>query len=84
MEESVAGRLHLDGIITTIYEGTSEIQVSFALKEIGRGALQVVFEQLERELETMTEAPLREFADKVRAGIAAINEASASLIADPG
>ena len=83
MEESVAGRLHLDGIITTIYEGTSEIQVSFALKEIGRGALQVVFEQLERELDTMSEAPLRAFADKVRAGIASINDASAALVADP-
>ena len=84
MEESVAGRLHLDGIITTIYEGTSEIQVSFALKEIGRGALQVVFDQLESDLARIDEEPLRELADKVRAGIVAINGVSAALLADPG
>ena len=84
MQESVSGRLHLDGIITTIYEGTSEIQVSFALKEIGRGALTVVFEQLQNELAEMTEAPLRELAVKVRAGIAEINRASAALLQDPG
>jgi alkylation response protein AidB-like acyl-CoA dehydrogenase len=32
MAESTVGKLHNDAIITTIYEGTSEIQVSFALK----------------------------------------------------
>jgi alkylation response protein AidB-like acyl-CoA dehydrogenase len=32
-----AGKLHADAIITTIYEGTSQIQVSFALKEVGKG-----------------------------------------------
>ena len=50
MAESEVGKLHNDAIITTIYEGTSEIQVSFALKEIGKGALSVVFEHLEAEL----------------------------------
>ena len=46
MAESVPGKLHADAIITTIYEGTSEIQVSFALKEVGKGALGVVFEDV--------------------------------------
>ena len=82
MAESAVGKLHLDGIITTIYEGTSEIQVSFALKEIGRGALQTVFEELERELGELKDERLAPFADKVRTGIARINQASAALLQD--
>ncbi len=82
MAESAVGKLHLDGIITTIYEGTSEIQVSFALKEIGRGALQTVFEELERELGELGDERLAPFADKVRAGITRINHASAALLQD--
>ena len=39
MAESRAGHYHSDSIITTIYEGTSEIQASFALKEMSKGAL---------------------------------------------
>jgi alkylation response protein AidB-like acyl-CoA dehydrogenase len=81
MAESDVARLHLDGIITTIYEGTSEIQVSFALKEIGKGALATVFEELHKELETMT-GELADYAEKVRKGIARINEASAALLRD--
>src|SRR3972149_2866623 len=38
MAESPAGHYHSDSIITTIYEGTSEIQASFALSEMARGA----------------------------------------------
>src|SRR5690606_30700369 len=69
MAESEVGKLHNDAIITTIYEGTSEIQVSFALKEIGKGALGVVFEVLEEELKAFDEPRLREYADKVLAGM---------------
>ena len=82
MAESVVGRLHLDGIITTIYEGTSEIQVSFALKEIGKGALGIVFEELRNELSKMTEEPLAPYAEKVREGIERINDASPALLQD--
>ena len=64
MAESEVGKLHLDGIITTIYEGTSEIQVSFALKEIGKGALDIVFDQLRKELGALN-ADLVPYADKV-------------------
>ncbi|MEZ4333246.1 MAG: acyl-CoA dehydrogenase family protein [Myxococcota bacterium] len=82
MAESEVGKLHNDAIITTIYEGTSEIQVSFALKEIGKGALGVVFEILEEELKTFDEPRLREYADKVMAGMKEILGAAGALIAD--
>ncbi|MEE8582018.1 MAG: acyl-CoA dehydrogenase family protein [Myxococcota bacterium] len=82
MAESEVGKLHSDSIITTIYEGTSEIQVSFALKEIGRGALEVVFDELSKELDALSDPPFGEYADKVRRGLERILEASSSLLAD--
>ena len=69
-------------IITTIYEGTSEIQVSFALKEIGKGALSVVFEILEAELSSFDDEALRPFAEKVQDGMKLILESAGALIAD--
>ncbi len=82
MAESEVGKLHSDAIITTIYEGTSEIQVSFALKEIGRGALTVVFEALEQELKTFEDPKLKAQADKVLEGMNLILGAAGSLLAD--
>ncbi len=82
MAESEVGKLHSDAIITTIYEGTSEIQVSFALKEIGKGALSSVFEALEEELASLSTPALREYADKVRRGMELILAASGALMAD--
>jgi alkylation response protein AidB-like acyl-CoA dehydrogenase len=82
MAESEVGKLHSDAIITTIYEGTSEIQVSFALKEIGKGALSVVFESLELELKAFDEPELRPFADKVLNGMRLILDSAGSLVAD--
>jgi alkylation response protein AidB-like acyl-CoA dehydrogenase len=82
MAESEVGKLHADAIITTIYEGTSEIQVSFALKEIGKGALTVVFESLEKELKTFDEPKLKEQADKVLEGMNLILGAAGALLAD--
>ena len=82
MAESAVGKIHNDAIITTIYEGTSEIQVSFALKEIGKGALFVVVDELKKELDTMQEAPLGEYAAKVRGGIEKILGASGALMQD--
>ena len=81
MAESTVGKLHLDGIITTIYEGTSEIQVSFALKEIGKGALTIVFDELRKELGEL-EGELVQYADKVRTGIERITQASGALLKD--
>lgn len=82
MAETTVGKLHLDGIITTIYEGTSEIQVSFALKEIGKGALATVFDELKQELEELQEDPLAGYATRVAAGIDRIVEASEALLKD--
>ncbi len=81
MAESAVGKLHLDGIITTIYEGTSEIQVSFALKEIGKGALETVFDELRKELGELT-GELVPLAEKVLAGIELITKASSALLTD--
>jgi hypothetical protein len=55
MAESPAGHHHSDSIITTIYEGTSEIQASFALKEMGKGALFATLESTRTELESLSE-----------------------------
>jgi hypothetical protein len=82
MAESEVGKLHSDAIITTIYEGTSEIQVSFALKEIGKGALTVVFESLEQELKTFNDPKLKEQAEKVLEGMNLILGAAGTLLAD--
>lgn len=80
MADSTVGKLHLDGIITTIYEGTSEIQVSFALKEMGKGTLRIVFDELEKELSDMEEGEFEIWSARVRVGIAQIKEASPALM----
>jgi hypothetical protein len=66
----------------TIYEGTSEIQVSFALREIGRGALGTVFEEIELELDRLTAEPLAEYVAKIKAGMETINGCMAPLMQD--
>jgi alkylation response protein AidB-like acyl-CoA dehydrogenase len=53
------GKLHADSLIMTIYEGTSEIQASFALREMGKGALGVVLAEVRSELEEMEGDPAR-------------------------
>ncbi len=82
MAESSVGKLHNDAIITTIYEGTSEIQVSFALKEIGKGALTIVFDELRKELDSLRRSELGGYAQKVLAGIHRIDEVSVALVHD--
>jgi len=82
MRESEVGKLHNDAIITTIYEGTSEIQVSFALKEIGKGALGALFEALEAELKAFEDPELKAYADKVLEGMQHILDASGALLSD--
>jgi hypothetical protein len=61
--DSDVGKLHADSLITTIYEGTSEIQASFALREMGKGALAVVLGEVRSELAEMT-------GDEARAALA--------------
>jgi hypothetical protein len=58
MDADVA-KLHADSLIMTVYEGTSEIQASFALREIGKGALAVVFTEIRSELDAMADHPQR-------------------------
>jgi alkylation response protein AidB-like acyl-CoA dehydrogenase len=83
MEADVA-KLHADSLIMTVYEGTSEIQASFALREMGKGALQLVVGQIRQELETLgEEAKLRPLADRVVQTISRVEEASQLLFADP-
>jgi alkylation response protein AidB-like acyl-CoA dehydrogenase len=53
------GKYHADSLIMTVYEGTSEIQASFALKEIGKGALNTMFKQIRDELAEMQDDPDR-------------------------
>jgi hypothetical protein len=82
MAESPAGHYHSDSIITTIYEGTSEIQASFALKEMGKGALFATLEATRTELETLSER----HPDLVKAlcdGIERLTESASALLGDP-
>ncbi len=81
--DSDVGKYHADSLITTIYEGTSEIQVSFALKEIGKGALDVMFEHVREELAGMAGDPERsELAARVGQMTFRVGDATRSLFGD--
>jgi hypothetical protein len=82
MSESVAGHYHSDAIITTIYEGTSEIQASFALREMSKGALFTALDATSRELAHLDER-FPEETRHVQAGIKAINDSLPGLMTDP-
>jgi alkylation response protein AidB-like acyl-CoA dehydrogenase len=82
MEAHVA-KLHADSLITTVYEGTSEIQASFALREMRKGALTLVFTELRNELaEVSTDPALAPLAARVREAIGLVEETAASLFGD--
>jgi hypothetical protein len=82
MAESYAGHFHEDAIITTIYEGTSEIQASFALKEMSKGALMTVLEDARRELDGLDESR-KPLVEKICAGIGHITDGLPALMSDP-
>jgi alkylation response protein AidB-like acyl-CoA dehydrogenase len=82
MAESRAGQYHSDSIITTIYEGTSEIQASFALKEMSKGAIFTALEEVNAELEAVR-AHYPELVEQVHGGIEWINQSLTALMADP-
>ena len=82
MAESVAGHYHSDAIITTIYEGTSEIQASFALREMSKGALFTALDQTRVELEQLDDR-FPDEARQVRDGIQAITDSLPGLMTDP-
>ena len=75
MAESVVGHQHADSIITTIYEGTSEIQASFALREMAKGALFTALEELGHNLERLNS----DFPEPVEQLRKAIERLSGSL-----
>ncbi len=82
MAESRVGHYHSDSIITTIYEGTSEIQASFALKEMAKGALFGTLEKTRSELERRREEH-PELVALVSHGIEWIQQSLPALMGDP-
>ena len=81
--DSDVGKFHADSLIMTIYEGTSEIQASFAMREIGKGALGVVFKQLRSELAAIAEDPARAvLAQRVVEMTSRIDESTKVLFSD--
>src|SRR5262249_59305306 len=81
MAETPAGHYHSDSIITTIYEGTSEIQASFALKEMAKGALFATLETIDEELAAVKGHP--DLAQLVSDGVKTIRDSVAHLMGDP-
>jgi len=81
MVDTHAGQFHADSIITTIYEGTSEIQASFALKEMAKGALFTTLDRIEAELEGLR-GKHPELVELVRDGVKHIRDAVPSLMGD--
>jgi hypothetical protein len=83
--EGDIGKLHADSLIMTIYEGTSEIQASFALREMGKGALAVVFGEARAELEAMSgDAARAELAKSVVEALRQVESTLQHLAADIG
>jgi hypothetical protein len=83
MAESPAAHYHSDSIITTIYEGTSEIQASFALKEMSKGALFTTLERIRDEIEPLR-AQFPELVGQVCDAIDKwINQSLPALMGDP-
>jgi hypothetical protein len=82
MAETPAGHYHSDSIITTIYEGTSEIQASFALKEMAKGALFATLESIEQELDTQR-ARRPKLVQLVTEGMNTLRDAVPMLMGDP-
>jgi len=82
MDADVA-KLHADSLIMTVYEGTSEIQASFALREMGKGALGVALAQLRDELGAMRgDAERAELAKLVDTSLGRIQECAQVLFTD--
>jgi 3-(methylthio)propanoyl-CoA dehydrogenase len=82
MAESPAGHFHSDAIITTIYEGTSEIQASFALKEMSKGVLFAAFDAVREELDRVR-ATFPDLVDLVTKGLECVNQSLPALMGDP-
>jgi alkylation response protein AidB-like acyl-CoA dehydrogenase len=82
MAETAAGHHHCDSIITSIYEGTSEIQASFALKEMSKGTLFTALDVARRQLEALRGGQ-PELVEQVCSGIDWINKSLPALMEEP-
>jgi alkylation response protein AidB-like acyl-CoA dehydrogenase len=82
MAESRVAHYHSDSIITTIYEGTSEIQASFALKEMSKGALFATLDSIRADLERLR-AEFPELGELVAKGIEWLQQSLPALMGDP-
>ena len=82
MAESRVAHYHSDSIITTIYEGTSEIQASFALKEMSKGALFATLDSIRADLERLR-ADFPELGELVAKGIEWLQQSLPALMGDP-
>ena len=72
-----------DSIITTIYEGTSEIQASFALKEMSKGALFAALDAVSTELDLAGATRTRRWWIRCTHGIDWIHKSLSALMGDP-
>jgi hypothetical protein len=82
-EAADVGKYLADSVITTIYEGTSEIQASFALREMGKGVLAVVLREVQAELDAVASDPeLAQLADRIRNVIDGLDETMKVLFSD--
>jgi hypothetical protein len=82
-EAANVGNYLADSIITTIYEGTSEIQASFALREMGKGVLAVVLREVQAELDEVAgDADLAPLAERIRVVIQGLDETMKVLFSD--
>jgi len=76
-------KLHADSLIMTVYEGTSEIQASFALREMGKGALGATFEDARAALVALRAHPeLASLGAGVEHAITEIEAATKTLFGD--
>jgi len=82
MAESRVAHLHSDSIITTIYEGTSEIQASFALKEMSKGALFSALDATRADLERLR-GDFPELVELSAKGIEWLQQSLPALMGDP-
>jgi hypothetical protein len=82
MDADVA-KLHADSLLMTVYEGTSEIQASFALREMGKGALGIALAHLKDELGAMSgDGQRAELAKLVDTSLGRIQECAQVLFSD--
>ena len=81
--DASVGKYHADSLVMTIYEGTSEIQASFALKEMGKGALAVVLREVRGELEEVRDDPvLGPLAERIQAVTSHLDDTMKVLFSD--